>query len=83
MEHINSLEDLEKSMAIKVNVFNSTSLCLRSTLEALKDAERHNFRLRKMKKHKIGGIQNEKEIHVKKRRLSDIVRSFRNLMGLE
>jgi hypothetical protein len=83
MEYVNNLPDLEKAMSIKVDVFNSTSLCLKSTLEALKDAERHNFRLRKMKKTQIGYIPGMKEVHVTKRKFSDLAKSFRKLLNLE
>jgi hypothetical protein len=83
MEYVRSLDEIEQALAIKVNVFNSTSLCLRSTLEALKDAERHNFRIRKMKKHKIKGIPGESSIIVKRRTFSDIAKEMRKLVGLD
>jgi hypothetical protein len=83
MDYVNNIDnELEKAMAIKVDVFNSTSLCLKSTLNALKDAERNNFRLRKMKNTKVWA-PGMKEVKVVPRKFSDIAKTFRKLLNLD
>jgi len=47
---------LKNAEAIQLTVFNSSSLCLLSALEALKDSERYNFRTKKLKRATKEGI---------------------------
>jgi len=53
---VDQLGDLKNAEALQLSVFNSSSICLLSALEALKDSERHQFRTKKLKRATKDGI---------------------------